>query len=192
MLAGADTVLTIDGAALRLRPSLRAALRLERQFGGFAGLLKTIDEGSVSALVTLAVECGEAHYEAVILAPSPEAWNARFERIAPQLVALVFDLADVDPQAADKPRIERPGDQCITLAEALEQSFGIATGILGWSPAAAWSATPAEIKAALDQHLRMLRAQHGLPDPDSEDDDPFAERSDNASLASLASLSKAG
>lgn len=190
MLAADDIVLQIDGEALRLRPSLRAAVRLERRFGGFHGLLKAIGEGSVSALVALAVECGEPRHEALILAPSNESWSARLSRLAPQLAQLVFALADVDPDQADRPRIERPGTtRNISLAKALEELFSVATGVLGWSPATAWSATPAEIKAALTAHVRMLRAQNGAPDPD--DEDPFSAELDSAGLAELAALGDA-
>lgn len=185
MLAGADTVLEIDGTALRLRPSLRAALRLERRFGGFHGLLKAVGEGSVSALVALAVECGEPGYEVIILAPSPETWGARLERLAPQLVPLVLELADVDPDQGDKPRIERTAStRTITLGQALEELFGVATGVLGWSPADAWAATPAEIKVALDQHVRLIRAQNGVPEPS----DPMNDTLDSAGLAELKAM----
>lgn len=187
MLAPDDITLQLDGATLRLRPSLRAAVRLERQFDGFAGLLAKITEGSVSAFVALAVECGHRRHEAAILAPSSEAWSARYARLSPQLVALTFQLADVDPQAKPGPRIERPSTgRKVTHAEALAELFGIATGVLGWSPAIAWSATPAEIKAALDAHTRMLRAQAGMPEPESSD--PFNDTLDSAGLAELAAL----
>ena len=186
MLAADDTVLQIDGAALRLRPSLRAAVRLERRFGGFSGLLKAIGEGSVSALVALAVECGEPGAEAIILAPSAEPWSVRLDRLAPQLADLTLSLADVDPQAKPGPRIERPTTgRTITHAEALAELFGVATGVLGWPPATAWAATPAEIKAALDAKVRMIRAENGIPEP--EDDDPFAPL-DSEGLAELASM----
>ena len=154
MLAADDHVLEIDGEALQLRPSLRAAVRLERRFGGFQGLLQAIGEGSIAALVAVAVECGEAPNQALILAPSAETWAIRFERITPALVRLVFDLAEIDSDAPGKPRITLAKPVAtITLAEAYAQLFGVATGVLGWTPAAAWAATPAEIKTALDAHL---------------------------------------
>lgn len=191
MLAADDIVLEIDGEALRLRPSLRAAVRLERQFGGFAGLITKIGEGSVTALVALAVECGDQRHAAAILAPSPDSWSARFERLGPQLVALVFALADVDPDAKAGPRIERPATGLtLTFTDALIELFGIATGVLGWSPADAWRATPAEIKVALDAHTRMIRAQNGIPEP--ETDDPLNTSLDSEGLADLASMGGLG
>lgn len=187
MLAADDIVLQIDGEALRLRPSLRAAVRLDRRFAGLSSLLQGIGAGSITTLVALAVECGEPRFEAVILAPSIETWADRFERITPGLVRLIFDIAEIEPEAPAGPHVELPAPvETITLAEAYAQLFAAATGILGWPPATAWSATPGEVRAALDAHLSMFRAQHGIADP--KPTGPDFSPLDSAGLASLADM----
>lgn len=191
MLAADDIVLQINGEALWLRPSLRAAVRLERRFAGFSGLLQAIGEGSVTAVLALAVECGEHRFEAVILAPSAETWADRFERITPALVRLVFDIAEIEPVDPERPRItfDRPA-VTMTLGEAYTQLFSIATGALGWSAAQAWATPPVEIRRALETYLAVFRASHGIAEPDDVSGYDAAPL-DSVGLASLAGMADA-
>src|SRR4051794_1738380 len=168
-LASDDTIITIAGEAgpntVTLRPSLRAAVRLERQFNGFRPLLQAILDGSLTAFAAIIAECGEhSNSFEFITQPDPEPLADRLARITPAIVALVLELADTGPaDASEKDFSEAPK---VPLADAYKQIFGVATGILGWSPATAWSATIPEITCALAAHVSLLRAQNGAPDPD--------------------------
>lgn len=185
-LAGDDTIITIAGEAVRLRPSLRAAMRLEGRFGGFRPLLQGVLDGSITTISAIFAECGDHPApESQIAAPGLEPLRDRIERITPAIVAFIFDLADVAPPNAE-PVEPVPGTDQISLSKAFADIFGIATGVLGWTPATAWSATPAEIWTALDAHTAMLRAQNGIPDPKSPGSEPG--HLDSAGLAELATM----
>lgn len=190
-LAGDDTILEIESEAVRLRPSLRAAMRLERHSGGYQGLLKAIGDGSVLAFSAVIAECSDLlRPERFLLAPGPEPIGDRLGRITPPIVALVLDLADVAPPSSDRAEA-KPTGETITLGKAFAELFGIATGVLGWPPADAWSATPAEIWAALEAHVAMLRAQHGVTDEPEPRLGPDNSPLDSAGLAALAGMNSA-
>ncbi|MER2263889.1 hypothetical protein [Methylobacterium oxalidis] len=188
-LAGDITIIKIEGEAIRLRPSLRAALRLERRFGGFRPLLADLLVGSLGALTAIIGECSE-HPDpfAFITKPGPEPLAERLDRITPDLVRLVLELADTDPDGDDEPKPESTGPK-VPLAEAFATLFGLATGVLKWSPADAWAATIPEITVALEQHVALVRAQNGIAEPEraGPDNSPL----DSAGLAELAALGRA-
>lgn len=186
-LAGDDTVLHIEGEAIRLRPSLRAALRLERRFEGFGPLLQALGDGSITAAHAIIAEAGDRPVD--ITHPGLETLEERLDRIIPTLFTFALDLAEIEPETPGEPRIEyaETGPK-VTRAEAYRQLFAVATGILGWSPTDAWAASPVEIGAALDQRLAMIRAEHGIPEPSRPGLD---DQLDSAGLASLADLGAA-
>lgn len=189
-LAGDDTLVEIEGEAVWLRPSLRAGLRLERQHGGFAPLLQAFDHGNVTAIASIIAETGHHPCPISFLTqPGAEPLVARLARIAPALIALVLDLADVAPAHEIEPDPEAPTSSGrTTLADAYSDLFGIATGVLGWSPADAWSSTPAEIHAALASYMDLNRAQNGLPPLKRTRSGPDDDVLDSAGLDSLRSL----
>jgi hypothetical protein len=150
--------------AILLRPSLRAALRLERRHGGFDALLKAISHGNLTVMADIIREgatepsCFPDFLEGLNLMPL----RSRLDVLTVPLAAFVFALAgmgdDQDP-VADKAQAKP-----ITFAEYHTKLFGIATGWLGWSPETAWTSTPAEITTAYKARLDMLKAVFGSGD----------------------------
>lgn len=191
-MALAQDIITIEigGATVRLRPSLRAALWLVRQFGGYAELLQALGEGSVTAATAIITEAGDHPApESLITAPSPEALRDRLERLHPQLALLVLMLADVSPPATEYEQPEPdPVSDDMTVEQALIQIFGLATGVLGWSPATAWASTPGEVWTAMQEHVAMIRAANGVAPPKRKRVGPDMGKLDSAGLADLAAM----
>lgn len=191
-MALAQDIITIEigGATVRLRPSLRAALRLVRQFGGYAELLTALGEGSVTAATAILTEAGDhAAPESLILAPSPEALRDRLERLLPQFALLVMMLADVAPPVTEYEDDEpAPAGDDITVEQALIKIFGLATGVLGWTPATAWASTSGEVWAAMEAHLDMIRAANGVAPRKRKRTGPDMGTLDSEGLADLASM----
>jgi hypothetical protein len=187
-LAQDDIVISIGAATVRCRPSLRAALRLERRFGGFRPLLEAIQGGSITAATSILTETGNHPAPAdLITAPADEPLRDRLARIEPALTEIVLQLADVSPPADEiEQDAEASAPDQITMQAALIQIFGLATGVLGWSPAVAWEATPAEIWTAMDARLAMTRAAAGIPSPKRKG--PDLGQLDSAGLADLAMM----
>lgn len=177
-MALADVItLTFDGEHLALRPSLRAATRLERRFGGFDKILKALTEQNVGVMLALVEECAEwpSALADFLAYDSRKPMVYKVTALVEPLTELTLQLAGVDEDAleADAGEGER-----IPYAEHHEHLFKLATGWLGWSPEDAWNATPAEIKAAYKGRLDMLKAIFGAGgDSDTQagsHDDPSA------------------
>lgn len=81
------------------------------------------------------------------------------------LISLVLALAGVDDEHAAEPRTAA---QPITYAEHHTKLFQIATGWLGWTPAEAWAASPAEIIEAYKGRVELLASIFGGADAEPE------------------------
>lgn len=165
-----------DGITLRyggntvvLRPSLRAASRLERLHDGFPALLKKVEEfdtRTIAAIVTLSAEDRQAAQELFLyagkwpLAPFIQATQAPIFKL---INALLPEPAEDDKTPA------QPTGTPMPWAEVYKELFGFATGWLGWSPETAWNATPQEISDAFTAHVTKLKAIHGSPEDDADD-----------------------
>lgn len=161
-LATDEVTLVVDGEEIHLRPTLRAAMRLERRFGGFDKLLAQLAGGSVTVARDVIRESGGEHSLAVRFLDSIPADGALvvLDAITAPLVFHVWQLAGMDMEKADAAEPAK-GAELITFETFHARLFGLATGWLGWTPDAAWSATPAEILAAHAGRLDMLRAIFG-------------------------------
>lgn len=155
-LAANDIELSIGSSLpVVLRPSLRAAHLLERQHG-FPSLFRKVSEGSVTAILDIGRANGRNDVNAAIEGkPLAGILSATVSKCA----EYVSVLAGID----DEPAKGQSGKR-LTYAEYHQELFKIAAGWLGWSAADAWAATPAEILAAYDGHVAMLRAIHGGKD----------------------------
>ena len=161
MLLADDTILNVGHEVIRLRGSLRAAFRLERQFHGFDKIVSALADGNVSVMAAVIRECSETKTDLADLLDSGGALSIRLslEHIAEPLIAHVGILAGFDPEAP-KDQGDAEGEK-IPFSEYHTLLFKRATGWLGWEPDAAWSATPAEINAAFEGRLEMLGAMFG-------------------------------
>jgi hypothetical protein len=176
MLARDETTITIEGKRVTLRPTLRAALRLERRHGGFDRILAGILDGNLSTMADVIAECADVPCDlpAFLMRTGPNAGlRVGVESLIPALVAHVYALAGIDVEALDDPANESANDQAArtSFAEHNAKLFSIATGWLGWTPADAWSSTPAEIAAAYRGRLDMLKAIFGSNEKEAKPTD---------------------
>ncbi|ALN73585.1 phage tail assembly chaperone [Aureimonas sp. AU20] len=144
--------MTIGGETVELRPTLRAALRLARDFNGYQGLLSAMSEGSMTVLARIVRECFPRPALPHDLFPNdrPLAQTIADYRLA--CIALVSGFL-ASPQE-DKPDstaqgASREGEKPFDAVRYFEDLFGFAIGILKWPPETAWNATPGEIRAAM-------------------------------------------
>lgn len=164
-----EVVLRYGNHAVALRPSLRAAITLERLHGGWEGLLVSLsqlDTQTMRAIMrasAVSVPAAEALLHSLANRPLAEIKGAVAEPLA-ELLALFLAPVDANPDNAQKPAAAKPKP----WTEAYAELFRIGTGWLGWTPADTWAATPAEIAQAFEGKIAMLKAIHGA----GEDETP--------------------
>lgn len=154
--------LEYGGNTVFLRPSLRAATHLERLHGGFPELLRKIEEFDTLTIwrvitTTAGMDATEPLFAYVATHP--------IERFQHAAQGPCFELvAALLPQPPEGDTAPTGTDKQMPWAEVFRKLFGIATGWLGWTPDAAWNATPQEITDALEAHIAMQKAIHGGED----------------------------
>lgn len=165
-LADAITV-SVGGEAIKLRPSLRFAIRLEHRPGSFSGLLRDIMDGSLSA----ACEIIRDHADIPLL--ETRILDNGIDQFRDPLVRYVMALAGMDdtPEPANDNGKAKGKSQ--PFGEYLSGLYKIGTGWLGWTPEVTMDATPAEIMLAHEGRMSMLKAIFG-----SSDDTPAKPQSD--------------
>jgi len=153
---------SIGGEAIELRPSLRFAIRLERRPGSFAGLLREIMDGSLTATAAVIRD----HYDHPML--EQRILDIGIETFRDPILSYVAACAGIDP---DAPANDNAKNETVshshksqTFGAFLEGLFKIGTGWLGWTPQDTLDATPAEIMLAHDGRMSMLRAIFGGTD----------------------------
>jgi hypothetical protein len=159
-----------------LRPTLRAAFRLDQIYEGFQNLHRAIADGSLGASTDLISQTVTDPTRWAAYALAPNSTIARDLLAAPdQLLAFLMVLIGAN-EKSDKSQTGKP----ISFGEYFVELFRIGTGWLGWSPAETWASTPAEILNAHAGRVAMLKAIFGSK---SSDDQP-ADIADG-SLASV-------
>jgi hypothetical protein len=159
-LAQDDITINLDHETIYLRPSLRAAFRLERRHGGFDKIIKGIVSGNLSIMADVIRESADPRSALPDFLDCIDALPLRIamERISEPLIAHVMVLAGVDNDTASEPR---PDAERIPFADYHTKLFRLATGWLGWTPADAREATPAEITEAYKGRRELLTAMFG-------------------------------
>lgn len=146
-----------------LRPSLRAAMTLERLHDGWPGLLLALGQvrlQTVQAIIRAsavdrnAAEALLASFAAVPIAAVKEAVTAPLSALLTLFLAPMTETTEATTPAQSKP-----------WAEAYAELYRFGTGWLGWSPAETWAATPTEIAQAIDGKLAHLIALNGGETP---------------------------
>jgi hypothetical protein len=164
LLANDEVSIELASREIVLRPTLRAAVRLERKFGGFDSLLKLITDQNISAMAAIVEETSSGENDLLeFLAYAPErALAIKVGALVSPLVSLVLALAGVDTDDLDAAhkRSETPSKR-VPFAEHHARLFRLATGWLGWTPETTWNATPAEIIEAYKGRVEMLKAIFG-------------------------------
>lgn len=158
-----DTIFEIGREQFRLRPTLRAAYRLEKQWG-LSRLVDDLKAGCVRAIV------------AIIREAAPDSDFARFigefdclplgMRIANVISPLIEYVVNLSGYDHEEPATGEAQDDAepMPLTDYYERLYRIATGWLGWTPHDAWDATPGEIVEAYKGRNEMLRAIFGGTD----------------------------
>ena len=170
-----DVVLNLAGYAspVRLRPSLRAAIRLEQRFG-FAALLKGITENSLTVIASIieeaAIDDPANLMQAIEFEPLGKALPALQGKLI-EFVALLIGAGDNDAEE----KAPAATGKAVSFAAYHERLFSIGTGWLGWSPADTLDATPAEILAAFRGRQEMIGTVLKAVFGSAEDDDKPAE-----------------
>lgn len=166
-----EITLTHESHAVRLVPSLRAASYLERLHDGFPALLDKIrqfDTRTIAAIITAFAADKEAA-QALFLHAATQPLSDFKEAAQGSVIALIAALLPTATEAPGTPGAT-PGTPATPQpwAEVFAELFGLATGWLGWTPAAAWQATPQEITDAFAAHVEKLKAIHGAGDADQD------------------------
>jgi hypothetical protein len=153
-----ETTIEFGHEVIRLRASLRAAFRLDRRYG-FDTLVRSIIDGNLTVIADVIRECAVSPTALPNFLDDLETMplHIGIDRIRDPLIAHVMALAgaDGDGDAAEH------GAERIPFPEYFTTLFRLATGWLGWSPAVAWDATPAEITEAYKGKLKYLEATLG-------------------------------
>jgi hypothetical protein len=163
-----ETIITIDGATVTLRPTLRAAYRLEADHG-FRAILDGIANGQIVVMAAVIREAGD--YPAAMLnllnvieRDGAEALTI-FKVPLLNLVGAMIGVGDEEEEKPAKAKSDTVSDSSTeTFGTYFDRLFSIGTGWLGWTPAETWRATPAEIVAAQKGRVDMLRAIFGGQD----------------------------
>ncbi|MDA9529257.1 hypothetical protein ACM42_12675 [Bradyrhizobium sp. CCBAU 25338] len=156
-LANDEITLALSpSVTVTLRPSLRAAFRLNEKYDGFQALFLAIREGNLTAITDLidATRIGHRYREpsiAELLAPEVK---DRLLAFIPVLCGADDNKTDAEPQSGE-PR---------TFEEEFTDLYKVATGWLKWPPSVAWSASIAEIVNARDGYLELMALRNGKRD----------------------------
>lgn len=149
--------LEYGGNAVFLRPSLRAAIHLERLHGGFPALLRKIEEfDTMTIWQVITAGAGRAATEPLFAYAAAHPLK-HFQNAAQaacfELVAAFFPASPEDDAAETGPTI--------AWGDFFRQLYGYATGWLHWTPETAWNATPQEITDALSAFAEYHKAIYG-------------------------------
>ncbi len=161
-LAESEITITFDGERIILRPTLRAAMRLERRFEGFDNIIRGVVEQNTGVMAALVEECADDRRNGLagfLIYDNREPLAFKLTALVDPLMTLTLSLAGVDFDEVDKHTSEP--NECIAYAEHFERLYKLGTGYLGWTPEDTWTATPREIMAAYEGRLDMLKAIFG-------------------------------
>jgi hypothetical protein len=166
-LADDEITINLDHETIYLRPSLRAAFRLERRHDGFDKILRGIADGNFSVMADVIREGADPRSSFADFLEAIDGLPLRMaiERISEPLLAYVMSLAGADDEQSSEPK---PDAERVPFAEYHTRLFRLATGWLGWTPSDAWEATPAEIIEAQKGRLDLLSAMFGSRKDDDE------------------------
>lgn len=154
-LANDEITLALSpGLTVILRPSLRAAFRLNEKYDGFQALYLAIREGNLTAINDLidATRTGHRYRKPSIA-----------ELLAPEVIDQLLTFIPVLCGVSDKREQPETGEPR-TFEEEFTDLYKVATGWLKWPPSIAWSASIAEIINARDGYLELIALRNGKRD----------------------------
>lgn len=167
MIAPSTITVTHGKLAVRLRPSLGAAYRLDVKHGSFGRVVEGVQQMNVGIIADILAQCGDDPAAARrLLISKIDAKGAHdLEHLIEPLFCVIADCYGVrSHREHPAERRERATGEPFNMRRALEELFAIATGWLGWSVADTLAATPLQIIAAHEGHIARLKAIHGTTD----------------------------
>jgi len=177
------TLICNDNSHISLRPTLRAACALERLHDGFKPLLKHIEQFHLSTVREIIMQAASTRQEAIAFLSILEKQPLRMVReitVAP-LTGLCLSLIPryEEPAQDNKPAKPAKPAKPVTMQDVYAELFAAGTGLLGWTPAETWNATPTEIATAARGRNRyladILKAIFGAPEDDKPKIDPYTD-----------------
>lgn len=144
-----------------LRPSLRAAVTLERLHGGWERFLLRLSQfhhATMWALIRASAVSQKAA-EALLAALA----DLPLTKIEAALAAPLRELCELFLGISSTGSSDTSTEP-ISWPEAYAQLYRIGTGWLGWTPADTWAATPNEITEAFEGKVAQIKAIHGVSD----------------------------
>jgi hypothetical protein len=158
--------LEFGGHTVFLRPSLRAAMQLERLHGGFPELLRKLEEfETFTVWHVITAGAGKTATDALLGYVAAHSLSG-FANAA--LTPLFEFVTALFPTSADDAETESTSTDPLPWADLFKQLYGYATGWMGWPPEVALNATPQEIADAFEAHMSKLMAVHGAPEEDQQ------------------------
>ncbi|OEI84570.1 phage tail assembly chaperone [Brucella sp. 6810] len=181
------TLVCNDNSHISLRPSLRAACTLERLHDGFPALFNHIEQFHLATIREIIVQAASNRQEAIAFLSILEKQPLRVVReiTVASLLALCagfFPYVETSqsqkPNQPAKPTKKQPATP-VTMQDVYAELFAAGTGLLGWTPAETWNATPTEIAtAARGRNLYLadiLKAIVGAPEDDKPKIAPYTD-----------------
>lgn len=183
-IAAPNITVELAGRSFALRPSLGAAIRLAYQFDDFGVLMKQLAEGHIDTLALVIAETSGSSIAEVRSALAPPFGGKLIPAVTAcmEVVAAMVDFGERTEGNSTAP--------AVPISDVFEQLFALGTGWIGWTPAATWSATPAEIIAAHSGRVSMLKAIFGSDEEDKPTGPDFA--ADPDATSKLRALASAG
>jgi hypothetical protein len=183
-LADDDIQVRVGAATAYLRPSLRAAFRLERRYG-FAKLLAAIQDGNLTIMADVIRETADDGQASpgMLDALGDLPLRDGIGGLRGPVLQVVLGLAGADEKEA-KPATGTP----VSFEEYHARLFRIATGWLGWPPETAWKATPSEIIAAYEGRSELLQAIFGGKSEEEIPTGPDQSQLDREGLSELRAM----
>lgn len=162
--------------AVRLRPSLRAAVRLHAKHD-LRKLAEGIGEGHLGIIADIIMEGTDADTAAVIINRITFEGVRELGALVEPLSDFAFALLGVDRKEAvtTSKHVASTPDRSDWITPHLERLFEIGTGWLGWSPADTWAATPTEIMIAQRGLVARLKAVNGVKDDEKPESGPLED-----------------
>ena len=168
------------GLTVELCPTLRAGLLIAQRYKG-PDLLDRLNQIDVEAYrYLIGLGCNDQRRADAFLDMVSRSGLRHYQDFAFELYRFVIVSCGLDGEPSGMKQAstdEAPTGNPPTIAESLTQLFRYATGWLHWSPTDAWSATPAEIRIALDGHSELLHLIHGSSE--AQDKAPTAYTADD-------------
>ncbi|WP_123619084.1 hypothetical protein [Phaeobacter inhibens] len=184
-----DIPLACGGNTVWLRPSLRAAIRLEALHNGFPALLTKIhqfDLTTVRNIIAYAATDQDAA-QAVLLSLA----GSSIRDIQQACIGPVFALVMGLTLTGGSKETANEEAELVAWPDLYASLFKRVTGQLGWTPQEAWNATLPEIFLALEGHEDWMKVLHGSPEED-QDGPSEEQRKQNEAQGLDAEFDRAG